>query len=48
LVHIIGGDYTHIPPRPAEARISLANNSRARETLGWEPTMSLEEWLNNA
>ena len=47
LVKMIGGEYIHIPPRPAEARISLADNSKAREILGWTPQESLSEWLKN-
>jgi UDP-glucose 4-epimerase len=48
LVKMIGGDFIHIPPRPAEARISLADNTKAKEVLGWFPQESLEEWLQNA
>ena len=48
LVQMIGGEYTHIPPRPAEARISLANNQKARDILGWEPQETLAEWLKDA
>lgn len=35
----------YIPPRPGETRKTLANNSKARELLGWKPTISLEEGL---
>ena len=35
----------YIPPRPGETRKSLANNSKARNLLGWKPTISLEEGL---
>ena len=48
LAKMIGGEYIHIEPRPAEARISLANNDKARSILGWEPTAVLSEWLQNA
>ena len=48
LVNMIGGEYAHIEPRPAEARISLADNSKAKNILGWVPTMSLSDWLSNA
>jgi UDP-glucose 4-epimerase len=36
----------YIPPRPGEARVSLANNQKIRSTFGWEPTMKLEDWIN--
>ena len=48
LVEMIGGDFVHIPPRPAEARISLANNKKAQAILGWHPQENLSEWLKNA
>jgi len=48
LAQMIGGEYVHIEPRPAEARISLANNDKARNILGWKPTAVLSEWLQNA
>ncbi|MBI2063909.1 MAG: NAD-dependent epimerase/dehydratase family protein [Candidatus Yanofskybacteria bacterium] len=35
----------YIPPRPGETRKTLANNSKARDLLGWRPTISLEEGL---
>ena len=47
LAQMIGGEYMHIPPRPAEARISLANNQKARDILGWEPQEALSEWLKH-
>ena len=36
----------YIPPRPGEARVSLANNQKIRSTFGWESTMKLEDWIN--
>lgn len=34
-----------IPARPAEARSTLADNTKAKEVLGWYPTISLEGWV---
>jgi len=34
----------HIEPK-MEPLITLANNKKARRMLGWEPTMTIEEWL---
>jgi UDP-glucose 4-epimerase len=48
LAQMIGGEYVHIEARPAEARISLANNNKAKNILGWKPTAILSEWLQNA
>lgn len=42
LAEIIGGPTTYIPPRPGEIRESLADTSKAREILGWQPKYNLE------
>ena len=34
-----------IPPRPGESMITLADISKAKKLLGWEPRVSLEKWL---
>lgn len=36
---------TYIPARPGETRKTLANNSKARDLLGWKPTIMLEDGL---
>ena len=51
---IIGGPVVYIEPR-LEPKHTLADNRRAKELLGWEPKITLEEgigelkkiWLNN-
>ncbi len=43
LVKIMGGKFVFIPPRPGDPRFSGADNSKAKEILGWEPTIGLEE-----
>jgi len=42
---MISDNTTNIPPRPAEARLSLANNKKIYETFGWRPHVKLEEWV---
>jgi UDP-glucose 4-epimerase len=42
---MISDNTTNIPPRPAEARLSLANNKKIYETFGWRPSVKLEEWV---
>ena len=37
---------TYIAPRPGEARVSLANNQKMRNTFGWTPTHDLENWVS--
>jgi nucleoside-diphosphate-sugar epimerase len=44
LAKILGGETKHIEPR-IEPRETLADNSKAKELLGWKPTVELEEWL---
>jgi len=45
LAAMISDNTVNIPPRPAEARLSLANNSKLYETFGWKPYMKLEDWI---
>tara|TARA_B100000427_G_scaffold87439_1_gene71903 strand:- start:2258 stop:3166 length:909 start_codon:yes stop_codon:yes gene_type:complete len=42
---MISNNVIHIPPRLGEAKISLANNTKLRETFDWEPTVKLETYL---
>lgn len=44
LAEMIGGPVKHIEPR-VEPRETLADNSRAKKLLGWEPEVELPEWL---
>lgn len=41
---MIGGPTINLPAR-LEPKESLADNSLAKELLGWEPTVNLPEWL---
>jgi len=43
---MISNNTINIAPRPGEARISLANNSKLREVFDWKPTMKLEDWIS--
>lgn len=45
LARIIGGSYTREDPRLGDIKHSLADISRARELLGWEPRVTLEEGI---
>jgi UDP-glucose 4-epimerase len=44
IAELIGGPVEHIAPR-LEPHDTLADNSRAKELLGWEPTVSIEEGI---
>ncbi|HKV56073.1 MAG TPA: NAD-dependent epimerase/dehydratase family protein [Candidatus Binataceae bacterium] len=43
IAELIGGPTVHQPPRPGDARDTLADISQAREILGWEPEVATEE-----
>jgi UDP-glucose 4-epimerase len=45
LSEMIGNDRVYVPERVGETRETLADNSRAREELGWEPRVRLEDYL---
>ncbi len=45
LSEMIGDDRIYVPERVGETRETLANNSRAREELGWQPRVRLEDYL---
>lgn len=42
---MISENTVNIPPRPAEARLSLANNQKLCKTFGWQPSMNLQDWI---
>lgn len=43
---MIGGEFIFIPERQGEARVSLADTSKIKEKLNWEPQTSLYEWIS--
>ena len=45
LAEAIGGDITFLPPRPAEAMVSLADNKKAKKLLHWTPAVKLKDWI---
>jgi len=47
LAELIGNEVVHIPERLGEARATLADIGKIRSMLGWEPTISIQEWLTN-
>ncbi len=44
IAELIGGDTKHIPPR-LEPKHTLADNLRAKNMIGWEPRITLEEGI---
>jgi UDP-glucose 4-epimerase len=47
LAKMIGGEYTYIAPRSGEARHTCANIQTIKETLNWQPTKSLKNYMEN-
>ncbi|MBA7711915.1 UDP-N-acetylglucosamine 4-epimerase [subsurface metagenome] len=45
IAEMVGGESTHIPLRPGEMRDTLADTSKAKELLGWQPEVALEEGI---
>ena len=45
LAKMVGGDTVYLPARVGETRETLADISRAREELQWDPSVKLEDYL---
>lgn len=45
ITEILGGEVVFIPKRPGEPDITHADITKARSTLGWEPTVKIEEGI---
>jgi len=45
LAKMIGTKYTHIPERLGEARVTLADITKAKSSLGWQPKVELKDWI---
>lgn len=44
-VKMIGGEFVFVPERPGDVRFTQADSTKAKELLGWEPTILLEEGI---
>lgn len=45
IVDCIGGEHIFVDPRPGDVRYTQADITKAKELLGWEPTIELEEGI---
>jgi len=45
IAELIGGEVVNKPLRPGDIRHTLADNTRAKELLGWQPTIGIKEGL---
>lgn len=46
VAEMISNNYRFIAERPGEMRETLADNTKAREILGWEPKITLEDYIS--
>ena len=46
IADIVGGEQVYVPERPGEVKDTLADISKAKKILGWEPKISLKEGIN--
>jgi len=40
-------DTEYIPQRPGEMDVTLCESKKARTVLGWDPTLNIEDYINN-
>lgn len=45
IANLIGGETTNVPERPGEMQAIQADNTKAKNLLGWEPTVKLEDGI---
>lgn len=45
IAKMISDHIVNIPPRPGEARNSLADNKKLCKTFGWKPLTKVEKWI---
>jgi UDP-glucose 4-epimerase len=48
LAKMIGDNIEFIPPRPAESKETLADNSKIRTEFGWQPTQNIEDYIKES
>jgi UDP-glucose 4-epimerase len=47
IVELLGGDKVNIPKRPGEPDCTYADITKIKDELGWRPTISIEEGVEN-
>ena len=47
IARMISNNTVHLPPRPGESRVTLANNKKIKTIFGWNPKIELTQWLKN-
>ena len=47
LAGLFGGEKTHLPARPGEAKETLADITETRQNINWAPELCLKEYVSN-
>ncbi len=47
VANMISGETKFIPDRPGEAKETLADLTKSKELLGYEPSIKLEAWIKS-
>ena len=47
IAQMVGDKYSFLPARDGEAQDTLANISKAKNLLGWSPTIAVEDWIKD-
>ena len=47
IAKMMNGEYIHVPARNREARHTLADITKAKKLLNWEPRYSLKKYMEN-
>ena len=42
---MMGGEYEFIPARAGEANVTLADITKTKSLLKWNPIVQLEDWI---
>ena len=45
IAKMLGGEFVYVPERPGDPRWTKANNTKAKELLGWNPKISMKTGL---
>jgi UDP-glucose 4-epimerase len=46
IANMISENQTNVPPRLGESKETLADNSKVKNTFGWDPKISISDWIN--
>tara|TARA_Y100000004_G_scaffold74472_2_gene83628 strand:- start:417 stop:1328 length:912 start_codon:yes stop_codon:yes gene_type:complete len=46
IADMIDNKQVNIPPRKGEAKTTLADISKIKNLIGWEPTVDIQDWIN--